>query len=118
MSPIADSFDETFEDLLDRVSKIDIASDDATTAVRNLRTLSECRPQLLEDRKPDPEPVPTTFWGKLKAGAASVWDNETTRVLIKAGGGFAGVGLVTWATVHRDHVLEKQALAQSNQRLS
>jgi hypothetical protein len=47
-----------------------------------------------------------------------VWDNETTRVLIKAGGAFAGVALVTWATVRRDHVLTREALSQANQRIS
>jgi len=115
--PTPEDFDSTLGDLIDRFSKMDIASDDATTAVRNLETFSRLRPpELLSE--PIPEPVPTTFWGKVKASASCLWDNETTRVLIKAGGAFASVALVAYSTIHRDHVLERQSLAQANQRQS
>jgi len=83
--------------------------------MKNLKLYSECRPPKPE---PEPEPavVPTTRWGKIKAGASCVWDNETTRTLIKAGGAFAGVAVVAYSTIHKDHVMERQALAQANQR--
>jgi hypothetical protein len=117
MSSPAESFDDVFEDMLDRASKIDVASDDATRAFKNLNILSQTRAQLIQPR-PTFKTEPNSAWGKVKAGAASVWESETTRALIKAGGAFAGVGLVVWSTVHRDHVLEKQAMQQANQRPS
>lgn len=107
-------FDETYMDFIDRLSKEDLASDSATTFVRNLETLSRCRPQTPEP-EPTPEPVPTTVWGKVKAGASCAWNNETTQVTIKAVGAFAGVALVVYSTIQKDHVLERQALAQANQ---
>lgn len=111
----AEDFDETLMDLVDRFSKIDIASDDAAKAATTIVTFSKARPA---DPEPEPEPihVPTTWREKAMARASAVLDNETTRTLIKAGGAFAGVGLVVWSTVHRDHVVERQALQQANQR--
>lgn len=110
-------FDETLMDFVDRIAKLDLADDDATTAVKNLETFSKCRPPTPE-LEPDPTPVYTTKWEKVRASAAGVWDNETTRVLIKAGGAFAGVALVAYSTIHKDHTFERQALAQANQRPS
>ena len=68
------------------------------------------------EQEPDPAPVPTTRREKALARTAAILDNETTRAFIKAAGALGGVGLVVWSTVHRDHVLERQALAQANQR--
>jgi hypothetical protein len=88
----------------------DITSEEAVRASKVLETFSKTRPI-------DPEPeipthtVPTTRLGKIKAGIASAWDNETTRVALKAGLGFAGIAYVTHATVKKDHILEKQAIA-------
>lgn len=110
-------FDDTFMDFVDRVSTIDLASEDATTAMKNLETFSKCRPTEPEP-EPTPDPEPTTVWGKVKLSTVRVWDNETTRVLIKAGGAFAGVAVVAYSTIHKDHVIERQALAQANQRSS
>lgn len=108
-------FDESQMDFIDRLANLDLASDEATTAIKNLELFSKCRPPV---PAPQPEPafVPKTKAEKVKAGIARIWDNETTRVLIKAGGAFAGVGVVVWSTVHRDHVLQREALAQANQR--
>ncbi len=118
MSDPVERFDETFMDFVDRIAKEDLTQDTSTTAIKNLKLFKECRPQA-----PEPEPTiievpvtPETTWCKVKAGIASAWDNETTRVLIKAGGAFAGVGLVVWTTVHKDHVMERNALSQANQR--
>jgi hypothetical protein len=115
-------YDKKLVELIENVPT-DLETDESTTAMRNLRTFSECRPPQAEPEpeppaEPEPEPpaVPTTAWEKTKAGIAAVWNNETTRVLIKAGGTFAGVALVAWSTIHRDHVIERQALAQANQR--
>jgi len=116
MSDLVSLYDNVLEGKLEDLAHLNIESDEATVAVRNLKTLSECRPP---DPKPEPEvaPEPSTVLEKLKANLAGVWDNETTRVLIKAGGGFAGVALVTWATVRRDHVYTRDALSQANQRI-
>lgn len=110
-----DEFYDIYRKKLVEAEKIDLATDDATTAIKNLKTLSECLPPSPTPIEVEPEP-PTTVMGKLQYGVAKVWDNETTRVLIKAGGAFAGVALVTWTTVHRDVVLLREPLAQANQR--
>lgn len=109
-------FDKVYDEVVVRASKYELSSDEATVAMKNLRVLSDCRPPTSE---PDPEvvPEPTTVLGKLKASLNGVWDNETTRVFIKAGGAFAGVALVTWTTVHRDHVITREPLSQANQRI-
>lgn len=104
-------FNETFEDLTRRVANEDITGDTFTAAVRNLKLFSDIAAPPCP-----PKPDPTTKWGKTKAGVGKVLDNETTRTLIKAGGAFAGVLTVTYATIKRDHVLERTALAQANQR--
>lgn len=109
-------YDEVYRRALSQVDHLDFETDEATAAVKNLKTLSECRPPTEE--VPETEPELTTVWGKLKHQTARVWDNETTRVFIKAGGAFAGVALVTWATIHRDHVMTREALSQANQRNS
>jgi len=117
MSDVVNLYDDVFVDALLEVKDIDLATDDATTAMKNLKTLSECRPPV---PTPEPEaiPEPTTVLGKLRSNVEGVWDNETTRVFIKAAGAFAGVALVTWTTVHRDHVMTREALSQANQRNS
>jgi hypothetical protein len=117
MSDAVILYDEVYRNALTEVKSHDLSTDDATTAVKNLKTLSECRPPT-SDPELEPVPEPTTVLGKLKCSMRGVWDNETTRVLIKAGGAFAGVALVTWTTVHRDHVLTREALSQANQRNS
>lgn len=108
-------FDETMMDYIARIAKDDPESDEFGTAVKNLETFSKLRPPAPE---PKPEPQPETRWGKVKAGFARAWDNETTRTFIKAGGAFGGVALVTWTTAHKDRVIERQALSQANQRNS
>src|SRR5262245_58713543 len=116
MSTPNEAYDRNLVKYLDQLNSLsDLESNEATTAMKNLKTFSECRPPAPEP-EPTPEAVPTTVWGKVQAGASAVWDNETTRVLIKAGGAFAGVALVVWSTVHRDHVVDRQALAQANQK--
>lgn len=110
-------YHEVFDQFVGEISSYDLATDEATTAIKNFETFSKCRPQPVEP-EPIPEPVPETAWEKFKCTTSRVWDNETTRVLIKAGGAFGGVVLVTWSTIHRDHVVERQALQQANQRPS
>jgi len=117
MSDTVALFDAAYRDVLDKATKLDPDTDEATIALKNLKTLTECRPPT-PDPEPESVPEPTTVLGKLKYNLAGVWDSETTRVLIKAGGAFAGVVLVTWTTVHRDHVLTRDALSQANQRNS
>lgn len=117
MSDPIDLYDEVFREMLINVKDRDLSEDDTATAMKNLRVFSECRPPTPVEPETTPE-QPTTFWGKLKANTAGVWDNETTRVLIKAGGALAGIVVVTWTTIHRDHVIERTAMSQANQRNS
>lgn len=113
--PTPDEFDATLDDLLKRIVNEDITTNEFTTAAKNYQIVANARPADVEPT-PEPKPVPETAWGKVKAGASTVWESETTRAFIKAGGAFAGVALVVWSSVHRDHVLEKTALSQANQR--
>lgn len=108
-------FDEQMVRFIEEIATHDLASDEATAAVKNLKTFSECRPPKPEP-EPIPEPVPTTRWGKFKVGAARVLDNETTRTFMKAAGPVIGVVVVTYTTIKKDHVLERQAINQANQR--
>lgn len=110
-------FNETYVDLVAEAASHDLHTEEATTAIKNLETFSKARPQ---EPTPEPEltPEPTTHWGKFKRGLACVWDNETTRTVLKAGGAFAGVWYVAHATIEKDHVLERQAMQQANQRPS
>ena len=110
-------FDEQMTKFIDEVSNFDLASDEAKTAMQNLKTFSECRPPAPEP-EPIPDPVPVTKWEKFKAGAAKVLDNETTRTVVKVAGPVVSVVVVTYATIKKDHVIERQAMAQANQRNS
>ena len=112
-----ETFDATFTDLVREVATHELHTDEATTAMKNLEVFSKVRPP-----EPDIEPIlppePTTFGGKAKLMLARAWDNETTRVFIKAGGAFGGVALVTYATIRKDYVFERNALAQASRRNS
>lgn len=111
-----DLYDEVLSNMLKTIDIDDLASDETTKAFVNLERFSKCRPPAPDlNLIPDPIVIPTTRWGKAKAAASGVWDNETTRVFIKAGGAFAGVAVVAWSTIHKDRVLERQALDQARQ---
>lgn len=110
------SYDTIYMEAFERAAKYELSSDEATAAMKNLKTFSESIPPAQPETETKPEP--TTVLGKLKSGVSGVWDNETTRVFIKAGGAFAGVALVAWTTIHRDHVVTREALSQANQRNS
>lgn len=107
-------YDQRLQELLLETTKFPVDSEEFATASKNLRLFSESR-TLMPEPEPTPDPVPTTVWEKVKAGASTVWESETTRVFIKAGGAFGGVGLVVWSTIHRDHVIDRQAMTQANQ---
>lgn len=110
-----DAFNSKYIDLVQEAASFDIQSDEATAAMNNLATFSKC--QLTPDPEPEPLPIePTTFMGKAARAVSRVWDNDTTRVCIKAGGAFAGVALIAHQTIRQDRVMERQALAQANQR--
>lgn len=112
----AESYDKLFMHVADKASQYELSSDEATIAMKNLKIFSEARPP---ESEPKPEIAqPTTVGGKILAGLKGAWNNETTQVFIKAGGAFAGVALVAWTTVHRDHVITRDALSQANQRFS
>lgn len=114
MSSPSDAYDRRHTELIDETATFPVQSEEFLQATKGLEAFSKIRAHLPEL---DPIPaVPVTRWEKVRAGAAAALDNETTRALIKAGGAFAGVGLVVWATVRRDHVMEKQAMQQANQR--
>lgn len=116
MSDPTQTFNDKFTELIAAVP-VDLESNEATTAMKNLETFSNIH-KALPEPEPAPAPEPTTVLGKAARATARVWDNETTRVFIKAGGAFAGVAVVAYSTIRRDHVLERQALDQANQRNS
>lgn len=116
MSDLVSEFDDVFKKALSSIPD-DLTSDYAALAVKNLKVLSECRPPAEPEPEAIPEP-PTTVLGKLRVGTARVWDHETTRVFIKAGGAFAGIALVAWTTIHRDHVIQRDAMSLASQRNS
>ena len=114
-----DLYDATFNGLVAEAASFDLQTEAATTAMQNLERFSKCRPpEPTPEIVPDPDPVPLTGWEKVRCSVASALDNETTRTGIKAIGAFAGVALIAWATIHKDHVIERQALSQANQRNS
>lgn len=89
-------------------------SDPATmAAAKILKTFSE---STIPPTANPTHTTPITRWQKIRANVGGVIDNETTRTIIKALGAFGGVAYVTHATIKRDHVLERTALAQANQR--
>jgi hypothetical protein len=109
-------YERRLGELIDETASHPVESKEFLEAAKNVEAFSKIRAHL-----PEPEadliPVtPLTRWGKLKAGMGAALDNETARTFIKAGGAFAGVALVVWSTVHRDHVMDKQAMQQANQR--
>lgn len=110
-------YDESLVSLIKEAASHELHTDAATTAMKNLETFSKVRPPTPEP-EPIPDPVPETAWGRFACGASRVLDNETTRTIIKAAGAFGGVALVTYSTIKRDHVVERQALQQANQRPS
>lgn len=116
MSDPTEAFEIVYCDMLaDIHNTTDYASDTAKLMIENLAVLVKSRPEPIEP-EPTPDPVPETRWGRFKLGTARALDNETTRTLIKAGGSVAGVGLVAYATIRKDHVLERQALDQAHQQ--
>ena len=116
MSSPNETHDAAYVEFVEKIRQLPTLHEEAATvAFKNLKTFSESRISTSESEL---TPEPTTVWGKFKLGTSKVWDNETTRTLIKAGGALAGVALVTYSTIQRDHVVERQALAQANQRNS
>ena len=110
-----DFYDGAYKSMITKLDETDYTGDAATKILQNLEMLSKTMPPTPEP-KPEPAYVPQTKWEKLKFGFGKAWDNETTRTAIKAGGSFAGVAAVIFATVHRDHQLEKSAMSQANQQ--
>lgn len=117
MEQLNETFDVHLKHFMDEVAQLELNTDQATTAISNLQKFSQCRPPVPEP-VPIPEPVPNTRWGKVKAGAWCFWQSETTQVAIKAAGSLGAVGLVVFSTIHRDHVLGRQAFEQAHQRQS
>ncbi len=115
MSSAYEAHDAQLASFIEEAASYTLGTDEATTAMKNLKLFSEVH-VVAPEPEPTPDPVPETRFGKVMARVAAVWDNETTRVLIKSSGAFAGVALVAYSTIKRDHVLERTALAQANQR--
>lgn len=102
---------DTLLTLVEKAASLDIQSNEATTAWQNVKIVND----LIPEQTDPTDPEPTTFMGKVARTASKVWDNDTTRVLLKSGFAFAGVAGVAYTTIHKDHVVERQALAQANQ---
>lgn len=119
MSQPLEVYDARLMQLIDEVASHDIHTKEFEQASKNLETYLRSR-QLLPKPPPEPEPIcePQTRWERWGTRLAAFWDNETTRVLIKSGGALGGVILVVASTVKRDHVVQREALQQANQRPS
>lgn len=107
------SFNAAYAKLVAQVADGDPSDPATMNAAKILKTFSESTVPPTAAQTPT---TPTTRWQKIRAQVGGVLDNETTRTVIKALGAFGGVAYVTRATVKRDHVLERTALAQANQR--
>lgn len=105
-----ETYEAKLENLIIQAASHPLDSERATAAIKNLKTFSEIH---TPEAEPEP-PTPETRLGRIKQNLARALDNETARVAIKAIGAFAGVATVTWATIHRDHNLQKEALGQAN----
>ena len=119
MTDLPTFYDENLKELIDKATDLPLESDAATKAMVNLEKFSNLHARLPQLQKQTP-PAPTshkepTRWDRVKAGMSCVYDNETTRAIIKAGGALGGVAIVAYSTIKKDHVMERQALAQANQ---
>ena len=112
MTNTSDILDAKIQKLIESVP--DNIADTTPEAMKALETISKVHTELKPEPEILPDPVPTTRLGKIRAGVSTALDNETTRTVIKAAGAFAGVAYVTHATIKKDHILERQALAQAN----
>jgi hypothetical protein len=108
-------YDVKLAELIEEATAHPADSDEARKAMSTLKTFSECRPPA-PIQELELEPEPTTVWGKTKSLVARVYESETTRVVVKTFGSVASVGVVVYATVKRDHALDRNALNQANQQ--
>lgn len=116
MADPTETFNTLFCDIVSDIKGDDYAAESTAAKINNLATLLKVRPLPTDEPVVVPDPVPETRWGRFKLAAAKVLDNETTRTVIKAAGSVAGVGIVAYATINKDHVLERQALDQAHQQ--
>lgn len=117
MTKPRDTFDAVLPEMIAKIAELpDLHSREATDSIKNFKLFSEARPTVDPEPEPVPEPVIMTKKGRALAWLGRVVDNETARTVIKAGASIGGVAIVTYATIRRDHIIEKQALAQANQR--
>lgn len=115
MSTPEEEYANLYKDQALKVAKLDPKEDTTLAAAKTLQVIANAHPYRYPT-EPAPEPVPTTFGGKFKKGAVAVYESETTRAIVKAGGALAGVVAVIYATIHKDHVLERQSVQQANQK--
>jgi len=111
-----DRFEAIQNGFLDQIDQEPLEADKTATMIKNLEAFSKLQPRVPAPEPATTPPLPETKWDRFKCGVAKVWDNETTRVAIKAGASVGGVIFVGWQTIHKDRVIERQALAQANQR--
>jgi len=107
-------YNEKFNDLVADIDPANFGSEVETQKIKDLKIFSEARPPAVEPT-PLPEPVPTTWYGKAWVGCKRVAAHDNFGILVKSGLAAASVLGVTYATVKRDHVVEKQSMAQANQ---
>lgn len=67
--------------------------------------------------EPTPEPVPTTRLGRFWHGCKQAAKSENFGTGLKVAGGAASTAMVVYATILRDHHLEREPFQQANQKL-
>jgi DNA-binding transcriptional regulator PaaX len=99
--------DEASAKMIEQIMNADLTTEEGAALVKNFRTFTESQPHR-PDPALDPDPVPTTWYGKTARKVGCALETETARTLIKAGAHLGGVALLVFATIKRDHVLERQ----------
>lgn len=115
MAEELESFNEMYVALVENIDP----SESLDITKSKIELVSKFSDSLPDHLVPDTEvePVPTTglakFWYGVKKGAKS----ENAGTAIKVVGGVLTTGMVIYATIVKDHNLERQAFQQMNQKL-
>lgn len=115
MAEELDAFNEMYQALVENIDPsedIDIT----TTKIAAVHKFADSLPAHLCPEPPE-TPVPTAGFAKFWYGFKQAAKSENAGIALKVGGGLATTALVVYATIIKDHNLEKNAFQQMNQKL-
>lgn len=95
---MSSQYDEVESKMLTELMHSDFESEEATKILRNLQTLTHCKPPEPKPEPPVPEPEPKQSW----------WDRHSD-TLIKSGLGFAGVVAIVLGEKLGNHLYNTKA---------